>query len=272
MLSTSTIIFKDGQIMRLDQWLLKNQMVRSRSQAEELIKRGDVKVLNLRTQTWDVITKPSFVVSEDLDVDGVKVHSDISEYVSRSGFKLYKALEHLKVNVEGLKCLDVGQSTGGFSQVLLEQQAGLVVGLDVGHNQLNEKLKNHKNLLSFENLDIRNVKSNSEFIKLCPFDLVVIDVSFISLTQVLSAVADLIHRDSKIVALVKPQFELSKVDLDKKGRVKDEKKLLEVESKIKDYIKIQLPFEILEYFPSDLEGKDGNKEFFIYLKNLKEKN
>ncbi len=251
--------------MRLDQWLVKHQKVRSRSQAEELIKRGDVFVFNLKENVWIKVSKPSLEIDEHFNSDHLKIESVISNFVSRSGYKLKKALEHLNLSVSGLKCLDVGQSTGGFSQVLLESNADYVVGVDVGKNQLSEDLLKYENLKCFENLDIRNSSNNIEFIKQSPFDVAVIDVSFISLTQVLATVLSLLKPNGHIVALVKPQFELSKNDLDKKGIVKDKKNFLMVENKIKDFVNGFEEMEFKDFFTSKLEGKDGNIEFFIYV-------
>lgn len=254
--------------MRLDLWLVKNKGVRSRSQAEEFIKRGDVHIFDPDQDKWIVAQKTSQDISEDFDTSFIKVESVLAEFVSRAGFKLKKALEHIKFNVSGLKCLDVGQSTGGFSQVLIDNKATLVVGLDVGTNQLNESLHHYKNLYSFEGLDIRNAKKNKEFIRFAPFDFCVVDVSFISLTQVLDDIEELLKNKGYLLALVKPQFELSREDLDKKGRVKMASKLDEVQIKITEFVKSSQKFQVLEYFPSALEGKDGNKEFFIYARKV----
>lgn len=252
--------------MRLDQWLVKNHKVRSRSQAEELIKRGDVCILDPKSKSWIKILKPSYPMDEDFEVENIKIESVLADYVARSGYKLNKSLQSLNINPEGLFCLDVGQSTGGFSQELLQSKAKFVVGLDVGKNQLSDELKKSTNLKSFENLDIRNALENSEFINFVPFDLAVVDVSFISLTQVLKHVVLCLKSGGRVIALVKPQFELSKNDLDKKGRVKQDSKYQLVEDKIKTHIAHQLKCEILDYIPSQLDGKEGNKEFFVHFK------
>ena len=252
--------------MRFDQWLVKNKDIRSRSQAEELIKRGDVEIFDLVKKEWRVIKKTSHILVEDFDPTNVRIRSELSNFVSRAGYKLMKAFEMIEHSVEGLRCLDVGQSTGGFSQVLIQKKAEIVVGLDVGTNQLSESLHRYKNLYSFEGLDIRNAQKNKEFTRFALFDFAVVDVSFISLTHVLDDIVDLLKSQGNLLALVKPQFELSKVDLDKKGRVKSEEKLNEVENKILSYIDHQKKFKVLNFFPSALEGKEGNKEFFIFLR------
>lgn len=273
--------------MRLDQWLVKYNKVRSRTQAEELIKRGEVLILNEKTSTWQKASKPSMSLDENFNPEHLKIESVLMGYVARSGYKLQKALEVIgsmslsskttdsnsqnsnkaHFNVKGMKCLDVGQSTGGFSQALLEAGADLVVGLDVGSGQLNPELKNHPKLISFENLDIRKAKENEDFVNHSPFDMAVVDVSFISLTQVIDSILPFIKPKGQLLALVKPQFELTSKDLDKKGRVKSESKYLEVQTKIKDHV-LKLGLKVEAYFVSELEGKDGNTEFFIYLKSV----
>lgn len=255
--------------MRLDQWLVKHQKVRSRSQAEELIKRGEVLILSSEKNLWIKILKPSYEVNEAFDPKNIKIESVISEFVARSGYKLKKALEHVRFDVEGLNCLDVGQSTGGFSQVLLESNAKKVIGVDVGQNQISADLRKYQNLICFENLDIRKAGENEVFVKESPFEFVVVDVSFISLLNVLDPILNFIKPDGHVLALVKPQFELTKSDLDKKGLVKDPSKYKDVEAKIKNYITAMEGIMFLDFFKSSLEGKDGNVEFFVYLKKLK---
>ncbi len=254
--------------MRLDQWLVQELKVRSRSQAEELIKRGEVKVYNLGLGAWLKIFKPSFKIDQNIDPSLVKITSVLLDYVARSGYKLEKAVEHVGLKIQQLNCLDVGQSTGGFSQFLLNKKAKLVVGVDVGVGQLDPKLSRIPNLISFENLDFRDAHKNKEFLEYSPFDLVVIDVSFISLVHILESVPGFLTLSGKVLALVKPQFELSKKDLDKRGRVKDLDKYEDVEIKIKNFIEENKRLKLLDFFQSELEGKDGNKEFFIYLQKL----
>ena len=251
--------------MRLDRWLVKHQRVRSRTQAEELIKRGEVSIYDLKTSEWKEVLKPSFEIKEEFDPDHLKISSVLLDYVARSGYKLEKALEHLKIRLTGLNCLDVGQSTGGFSQALIEKGALYVVGLDVGSNQLSEDLLKYPHLFCFENLDIRKAKDNPDLVAHTPFDLVVVDVSFISLTQVLEDIVPLLKVGAQGIALVKPQFELTAQDLDKKGLVKSADKYLEVESKIRNHLQ-HLKLQCLDYFQSELDGKDGNTEFFVHFK------
>ncbi len=252
--------------MRLDQWLVLQNKVRSRSQAEELISRGEVSLFDPKTKSWAILKKASYKVLEHVTEEQIKVESELTSFVARSGIKLKKALEKIKFNVEGLKCLDVGQSTGGFTQVLIENKADLVVGLDVGAGQLSDDLKNNLKIKSFENLDIRLAKKNIDFKLNLPFDFVVIDVSFISLTQVLGSIPELLKPKASVLALVKPQFELSAKDLDRKGLVKGKDKFIEVEAKIKTFVQGMKQFKILDYFQSELLGKEGSLEFFIYLK------
>lgn len=250
--------------MRLDQWLVKTNKVRSRTQAEELIKRGEVQILV--NSAWKVVTKPAHKVEDHVLEDHIKIESDISKFVARSGYKLEKALEHLNLMVAGKRCVDVGQSTGGFTQVLIDQEADLVVGLDVGKDQLCSQFKSHLKVKCFENLDIRTAAEHPELKALAPFDLAVVDVSFISLTLVLNPILNILRQDAVILALVKPQFELSSSQLDRRGLVKGEDLLLEVEKKIEDFIAEDQRLQILDYFPSALPGKEGNLEFFAYIR------
>jgi 23S rRNA (cytidine1920-2'-O)/16S rRNA (cytidine1409-2'-O)-methyltransferase len=253
--------------MRLDQWLVLNKKVRSRSQAEEVISRGEVSFFDPKKSIWIVLTKASYKVLDEITEDQIKVESELTSYVARSGLKLKRAIERLKLNIQDLKCLDVGQSTGGFTQVLLEKGATQVIGLDVGTAQLSSEFLSHPNVISFENLDIRSAQNNLEFKKYTPFQMIVVDVSFISLTLVLESLQDLLIPGGQVLALVKPQFEVSAKELDKKGLIKNPETLKTVQEKIYDFVKSKTDFTIEAYLTSELEGKDGNKEFFIYLKS-----
>jgi 23S rRNA (cytidine1920-2'-O)/16S rRNA (cytidine1409-2'-O)-methyltransferase len=253
--------------MRLDQWLVLNKKVRSRSQAEEVISRGEVSLFDSKKSVWTVLTKASYKVLDEVTSDQIKVESELTSYVARSGLKLKRAIERLNLNIQHLKCLDVGQSTGGFTQVLLEKGATQVIGLDVGTAQLSSELLSHPKVISFENLDIRSAQNNLEFKKYTPFQMIVVDVSFISLTLVLESLQDLLIPGGQVLALVKPQFEVSAKELDKKGLIKNPETLKTVQEKIYDFVKSKTDFKIEAYLSSELEGKDGNKEFFIYLKS-----
>jgi len=178
-------------------------------------------------------------------------------------------LNHLKLEVKGLKVLDVGQSTGGFTDCLLQNQAALVVGIDVGRDQLHESLKNHSQVRSFESLHVHELGAHSEFLNSVPkggFDLIVADVSFISLTKVMSWLKPYLKPGGEFLFLVKPQFESGPNALDKNGIVKDEKVYAIVQNNISAEAESVFG-KVLDYFKAGLQGKDGNQEYFIYGQN-----
>ena len=189
---------------------------------------------------------------------------EIPDFVSRGGEKLWHALERTKIEVSGMDALDLGLSTGGFTDCLLKRGAHRVWGVDVGQNQLNDGLRSDPRLKSFENTNARNLDLN--FFGDQRFDLIVADVSFISLELVLPSAAIGLRSSGQALVLVKPQFETSPNRLAKGGIVRDPLVYSEVELKIRNLVS-RLNWEVCEYFPSALEGGDGNKEFFIWAKN-----
>lgn len=250
--------------MRLDQWLFKNGWAKSRTHAEDMIKRGDVKIFDQNKNLWIAPQKPSYQV-EQLDAAHVKVESELTYFVSRGGLKLNKALAHLNLDVSGKKVLDVGQSTGGFTDCVLQAGAAQVIGVEVGKGQLAEALANHPLNMTFENLDIRLAHQNPMLMAQTPFDLAVIDASFISLHHILTSVIELVKPGGLILALVKPQFELTSKDLDKRGIVRSLEKHDVVKTSITDYVNTLSQVNIQDYFQCEEKGKDGNVEFFIFL-------
>lgn len=252
--------------MRIDQWLFKNHFAKSRTQAEDMIARGDVKIFSPQTQSWDVVRKPSQKVDEDLELKFISISSELNQFVSRAGLKLKKAIDRLGLNLSGLNVLDVGQSTGGFTDCVLQEGAAQVVGVEVGHGQLATKLKQQPKNITFENLDIRKASDCENFMKQSPFDMAVVDASFISLTQVLPITWEFLKPSSTVLALVKPQFELTAQDLNRRGVVKSEEKLQLVKVQISDYVKKLSGADVQDFFESAEKGKDGNQEFFIFIK------
>lgn len=258
---------------RLDVALTELQLAPSRSKAQELIKSGNVEVLV--QSEWRTILDVAYSVDVPNSVDNpdnLKVRikpNEILKYVSRGGLKLQGALEHCGLNVQGFICLDVGQSTGGFTHCLLEHGATQVFGFDVGHGQLHEKLRGDPRVTSLEGVNIRDLgEFNSSDSKALPFksiQLAVVDVSFISLKIVFPVLKKLLSVQTLVLALVKPQFELESKDLNKNGIVKDDLLLKAVEAKICD-LALENQFKILDYFACDVRGQDGNQEFFIYAK------
>jgi 23S rRNA (cytidine1920-2'-O)/16S rRNA (cytidine1409-2'-O)-methyltransferase len=192
--------------------------------------------------------------------------TELQKFVSRAGLKLEGALRHLNLSVKEKLILDVGQSTGGFTDCLLYYGAKQVVGIDVGHSQLHEKISKDSRVESFENLNVKELSVNTAFLRAVPadgFDLVVVDVSFISLTKVIPSLANMLTEGSEYLILVKPQFECGRENLDSNGIVKGEKIYSDIEEEIKktagQYFK-----NVTAYFESSILGKDGNREFFIY--------
>jgi 23S rRNA (cytidine1920-2'-O)/16S rRNA (cytidine1409-2'-O)-methyltransferase len=245
--------------MRLDLYLVDKKMADSRTQAQELIAGGHVDVLN--QNSWTTVQKASFAVTDAMQVRVSEAGRPL--YVSRGGLKMAFALEHLKLNPSNFDVLDVGISTGGFSDCLLQKGARRLVGIDVGHDQLHVKLKNETRLISFEGVNAREFQNLS--LEPSVFDLVVVDVSFISLTLILDSLLVRIKPSGFLLALVKPQFELGPQALDKHGIVKDSQLYSDLENKLREVFE-KKGLQVLDYFACSILGGDGNQEFFIYAK------
>ncbi len=250
--------------MRLDLFLVKKKLAVSRTQAQELIKSGHV--FTKLKEKEIILEKPNHGVNpEDEDCIFVK-QNNLQKYVSRGGNKLEAAVHQLKITIKGKNVLDVGQSTGGFTDFLLQNSAGQIVGFDVGHSQLHKNLKSISNISSFEGLHVKDLSENLAFIEKVPqggFDLIVMDVSFISITKVFVFLKKFLKFNGEYLFLVKPQFELTAADLDRNGIVKDKKSFSRVQTRIEQEARDHFG-TVLNYIASELSGKDGNQEFFIY--------
>jgi 23S rRNA (cytidine1920-2'-O)/16S rRNA (cytidine1409-2'-O)-methyltransferase len=204
---------------------------------------------------------------EELPADCQIEVTDDSElrFVSRGGLKLDGALVHTGIEVSELNCLDVGQSTGGFTDVLLKRGAARVVGVDVGHGQLGQALAADTRVRSFEGLNARNIAGSDFEQEESPhsFDLVVADLSFISLTLVMATIARCVAARGQALLLVKPQFELQPVDIGKNGMVKSAAAYPKVEQRVRSAC-AEHGLVVADYFASPIEGGDGNKEFFVW--------
>lgn len=255
--------------MRLDVFLVQNHLASSRTQAQALISDQAVYYVNAQGQNI-ILNKSSFEVSDEV-APLIKVHpSELQKYVSRAGLKLESALEHLKLDVSNMLALDVGQSTGGFTNCLLQHKVKRVVGLDVGHDQLHDTLKNDPRVTAIEGLNVKDLEQHAEFLNQVPqngFDLIVMDVSFISLTKVVPHLKNYLKPRGQYLFLVKPQFECGAEHLDKNGVVKNKFVYTQIEENIRQVL-MQTFGNVQDYFASGLSGKDGNQEFFIYGKNL----
>jgi len=229
-------------MIRLDQYLVENNLVDSRNKAQQLIKDSKV------TVNKKVITKPSFKISdESVELDDEYV------YVSRAAYKLKNFLPLLPFHVRGMKALDIGSSTGGFTEVLLLNDVSSVTSVDVGSSQLHEKLLNDKRVTSVQNQDIREFKSDTAF------ELITCDVSFISLTHILEAINSLSSK--YMIVLFKPQFEVGKdVKRDKHGVVTDKKAISAAMTKFEDNCSLMGWNKILME-ASSITGKEGNVEY-----------
>lgn len=232
---------------RLDNYLVENGLCESRNKAQSIIKDGLVSV------NGEQVIKSSIKLKES-DKVTVKEHK---EYVSRAAFKLSAFLGELGIDLKDKTALDIGSSTGGFTQVLLEEGVSEVTAVDVGRDQLHASLKNDTRVRSHEECDIREFKSDKKF------DIVVSDVAFISLLYILDAV-DRLSSD-KIILLFKPQFEVGReAKRDTNGVVTDEKAVLNAMIKFEDACAI-LEWKLLKKSASKLSGKDGNLEYCYYF-------
>ncbi|MEI6420370.1 MAG: TlyA family RNA methyltransferase [bacterium] len=234
---------------RVDILLFKKGLTRSRNEAVQLIENGDVFVNNIK------ITKPSQKIFDEAKIE---IRS-VERYVGRGALKLVSALDTFRINPNGKICLDVGSSTGGFTEVLLQHGAKRVYAVDVGSNQLAETLRKNESIVVMENTDIRNISNLPD-----KPELAVIDVSFISLEKILPKVRELISDNGQIIALVKPQFEVGKENLGKQGVVRETEWQNWALKKIKDF-SVNIGLDVLGEIDSPIFGGTGNKEFLILL-------
>ncbi len=241
------------ELHRLDQWLVALHLVSSRQRAEVLIKEGGVSV------NGQIIRRPGKKFDETAEISLVK---EPLQWVSRGALKLHAALDRFGVDPSGMRCLDVGASTGGFTEVLLKQGADFIIALDTGSGQLAETLRNDPRVLNLENVNIRYA-TNEEVGE--PVDLIVVDVSFISLKLVLPEVKRFLKENGQIIALVKPQFEVGREQLGRNGIVRNvtarEKALGDIRN-----LANELDLRVAGQMDSPITGGDGNHEYLIHLK------
>jgi 23S rRNA (cytidine1920-2'-O)/16S rRNA (cytidine1409-2'-O)-methyltransferase len=238
---------------RLDLMLVKRGLVRSRDRAQAMILSGKVTVNN------QIVDKAGTLV---LPEDDITLKGQDHPYVSRGGLKLEKALQILDVDIAGFVCLDVGASTGGFTDCLLQHGVGRVYAVDVGYGQLAWKLRQDPRVVVIERRNIRRLAFEALSQRV---DLVTIDVSFISLKKVVPEIMKFMKKDTRILALIKPQFEVGRQNVGKKGVVRDPAlHTAVIKELIEFFTKMKLIYEFV--IPSPLLGPKGNKEFFISLK------
>jgi 23S rRNA (cytidine1920-2'-O)/16S rRNA (cytidine1409-2'-O)-methyltransferase len=235
---------------RLDQLVVARGLTRSRSQAESYIRLGKV------TVNTKVVLKAGLLVS---DTDEIELKSD-EQYVSRAGLKLTSVAQLFGLDFRGKTVLDVGSSTGGFTDYALQHGAARVIAVDVGTDQLHPSLKNDERIELHEKTDIRDFYTDQ------PIDIVVADVSFISLREILPSVSKLCSLRTQLVIMVKPQFEARQSSVKHKGVIKNDKMRRQILKDFEDWA--QRHFVVLEKADSDVAGAKGNRERFYLLKIL----
>lgn len=238
--------------MRIDIFLAKNKYFSSRTKAQNAIKSGYVFVNN------------KLVTNSSLDIDEQSKIYIINQnnYVSRGANKLSYAIKELNFNFKNKIVLDVGSSTGGFTQIALINGAKYVYAVDVGCDQMDKSLANNKKIKLFENTNFRDININLFDKKI---DIIIADLSFISLVKLLNKINEVFNYKLELLLLIKPQFELSKEIIKKnKGIIKNEKYWKIAINKIVNYAK-SIGFKVINLIKSKILGKDGNTEFFIHL-------
>lgn len=248
--------------LRLDLWLVQNGFVESRNKAQDLIDASQV-ILILSSGAQEILKKASYIVKPQ---DQIQVLEGLAtKYVSRGGLKLEGALARFQISVKGRGVLDLGQSTGGFTDCLLQHGSRFVVGIDVGRGQLHPRLISHPMIWAIEEVHFRDLPNSQmilERLERHQVDMAVVDLSFTSIFPALDAIAQ-IPRIKEIVGLVKPQFELQAKDLGKGGVVKDSHHFEDIHNRLMQKLAL-LNWKFLDWIDSPITGKDGNKEFFFH--------
>jgi len=235
---------------RIDMLLVTRGFAESRTKAQAMVMAGIVLAGERRVE------KPSESFAPEINIR-IKGDSPESRYASRAGLKLEKALSEFRVDPTGCICLDVGSSTGGFTDCLLEHGAARVVAVDSGTNQLVWRLRNDPRVEVRENTNARNLKPD-DFRQ--QFDLVVVDVSFISLTKIFPAIKELLTHNGRIIGLIKPQFEVGRGEVGKGGIVRNEKKQQQVVDEINAFA-AGIGLGSMGVIESPILGAEGNREF-----------
>jgi 23S rRNA (cytidine1920-2'-O)/16S rRNA (cytidine1409-2'-O)-methyltransferase len=239
--------------MRLDVKLSQLYDI-SRQKAQDALEEQRI-LVNGKT-----VTKSSMEVS---DSDVIELIRRKSEFVSRAGYKLEEILEKHQLDVTGFDCIDIGASTGGFTDCLLQRKAASVTAVDVGTMQLHPTLRNDPRVIVMENTNARTI-SPDQFPT--QFDLLVMDVSFISVKLLIEPMIKLVRPQGKLIILLKPQFEVGEKYLNKHGIVKDEKRVVRMLNDYRVLFK-QLNISIMDCHKTALTGRDGNQEYIFYLSN-----
>jgi len=237
---------------RLDKVIKKRRLIRSRSRAQRMIEAGRVRV------DGHVISRPGHAIDPEAEIEILSYE----KYVGRGGEKLEAALELFRISPKGKVCLDVGASTGGFTDCLLQHGAAKVYAVDVGHDQLHPNLRRDDRVVVHEGLNARYLEPGDID---DPIELVTIDVSFVSLRLILPALVELLVPGADLVALVKPQFEVGKQKLPSDGVVKNEADREAVLRDLRAFIESETPWTVVGETASPICGAKGNVEVFVHL-------
>jgi len=238
---------------RLDKVIKRRRLIRSRSRAQRMIEAGRVKV------DGRIVDRPGHPIDPEAEIEILAFET----YVSRGGEKLEAAIERFRIDPRGEVCLDVGASTGGFTDCLLQRKAAKVYAVDVGHDQLHPSLRRDPRVVVREGLNARYLEPQDVGE---PIDLITIDVSFISLKLVLPALIDIVDERAEIVALVKPQFEVGADRLPRDGVVKSEADREAVLDDLRTFIETETPWSVVDEITSPILGEKGNVELFLHLR------
>ncbi len=238
--------------VRLDQLLLNMGLVASRSRARDAIQRGTV------TVNGRVVTKASSTFPEDVTIE---IDDPVQPYVSRAALKLKAGLEHFGLSPARLDCLDIGASTGGFTEVLLHNDAAHVISIDVGHGQFHPRLEADPRVTNIEGLNARVL--DEDHLDGREIGFVVSDVSFISLKLALPPALDLAEPGAHCILLVKPQFEAGREAISKAGLLKEPETAPAVAAELERWLVEDMGWESLGLIPSPISGGDGNEEYLL---------
>ncbi|MQB22432.1 TlyA family RNA methyltransferase [Agrobacterium tumefaciens] len=243
---------KTSENQRLDQLLVAKGLFASRSRARDAVSRGTVSV------NGKIVIKPSLCFAESAVI---AIDDPAQDYVSRAALKLVAALDHFTLDPKGHECLDVGASTGGFTEVLLERGADHVTAIDVGHGQIHPRVENNPRVTSIEGLNARFLTQDD--IDGREVSFIVSDVSFISLKLALAPALDLATSGAFAVLLVKPQFEAGRDAISKAGLLKEPDTAPQVAAELERWLTEDMGWESLGLIPSPIAGGDGNVEFLL---------
>nr|WP_184458477.1 TlyA family RNA methyltransferase [Rhizobium aethiopicum] len=241
----------DQNSQRLDQLLVSRGLFASRSRARDAVQRGTVRI------GGQVVTKAGALFGDDADIE---IDDPAQAYVSRAALKLAAALDHFRLDPAGHHCLDIGASTGGFTEVLLQRGAAHVTAIDVGHGQMHPRISADPRVTNREGVNARSLSADDTGE---PATFIVSDVSFISLKLALAPALDLAAPGAFAVLLVKPQFEAGREAIGKGGLLKDPSSAPAVASELERWFTEDMGWKSLGLIPSPISGGDGNREYLL---------